>query len=115
MPRILEETRPWGNFRVLMEEEGFLVKRIEVSPKKRLSLQSHKKRSERWTIAKGEGKMTLCDREFPVKAGDLVRIEKGETHRIENTGEVPLILIEVQLGEELDENDIVRLQDDFGR
>lgn len=115
MAELLKETRPWGNYKVLLQEPGFQVKRIEVSPGARLSLQKHLKRAERWTIATGEGVATVGTDQVRVSVGSFVEVRKGQVHRIQNTGTIPLIFIEVQLGRELDENDIVRLEDDFGR
>lgn len=112
---LIEETRPWGNYKVLLQEPGFQVKRIEVSPGARLSLQKHLKRAERWTIAAGEGLATIGTDQVRVRAGSFVEVGEGQVHRIQNTGTIPLVVIEVQLGDELDENDIVRLEDDFGR
>ena len=109
------DERPWGNFTVLDEGEGYKVKRIEVLPGKRLSYQKHARRAEHWFIAQGEAKVTLDDREIMLNAGEYVDIPVGAAHRIENPGEMQLIFIEVQRGDYLGEDDIVRLQDDFGR
>lgn len=109
------DERPWGNFTVLDEGEGFKVKRIEVLPGKRLSYQKHARRAEHWIIVQGEAKVTLDDKEIRLNSGEYVDIPVGAAHRIENPGDLKVIFIEVQRGDYLGEDDIVRLQDDFGR
>ena len=109
------DQRPWGTFTVLDEGDGFKVKRIEVFPGKRLSYQKHSQRSEHWVVVQGTAKVTLDDREIVVEAGQAIDIRVGSAHRVENPGEQTLIFIEVQRGNYLGEDDIVRLQDDFGR
>jgi mannose-6-phosphate isomerase len=107
--------RPWGRWRVLETGDGFCVKRIEVELGQRLSLQYHHHRSEDWVIVGGEGLVEINADKVPVKSGDRVRIPLLAHHRIRNTGAVTLIFIEVQHGAHLDENDIVRVEDDYGR
>ncbi len=107
--------RPWGSYTVLEEKPGFKVKRITVYPKKRLSLQLHYHRSEHWTVVKGTAKVTLGDKTILMRPGDHVYIPVGEVHRLENPGMFPLEVIEVQVGEYLGEDDIVRIEDDFKR
>jgi mannose-6-phosphate isomerase len=107
--------RPWGRWRVLETGEGFCVKRIEVEPGQRLSLQYHHHRSEDWIIVAGDGLVEIGAEHITVKSGDRVRIPLLAHHRIRNTGAVTLIFIEVQHGAHLDENDIVRVEDDYGR
>jgi mannose-6-phosphate isomerase len=109
------DERPWGNFTVLDEGAGYKVKRIEVLPGKRLSYQKHARRAEHWFIASGVATVTLDDKEIVLKAGEHVDIPVGAAHRIENSGGEKVIFIEVQRGDYLGEDDIVRLQDDFGR
>ncbi len=109
------DERPWGNFTVLDEGEGYKVKRIEVLTGKRLSYQKHARRAEHWFIARGVAKVTLDDREIILNAGEHIDIPVGAAHRIENAGGEKVIFIEVQRGDYLGEDDIVRLQDDFGR
>jgi len=109
------DRRPWGTFTVLDEGEGFKVKRIEVFPGKRLSYQKHWRRTEHWVVVQGTAKVTLDDREIVVEAGEAIDIGIGSAHRVENPGEQTLLFIEVQKGDYLGEDDIVRLQDDFGR
>ena len=109
------DERPWGNFTVLDEGEGYKVKRIEVLPGKRLSYQKHARRAEHWFIVQGEARVTLDGKEILLHPGEYIDIPVGAAHRIENPVEVKLIFIEVQRGDYLGEDDIVRLQDDFGR
>ena len=109
------DQRPWGTFTVLDEGEGFKVKRIEVLPGKRLSYQKHSQRAEHWVVVSGAAKVTLDDKEITVLAGEAIDIELGAAHRVENTGKELLVFIEVQRGTYLGEDDILRIQDDFGR
>lgn len=109
------DRRPWGTFTVLDEGENFKVKRIEVLPGKRLSYQKHSQRAEHWFVVQGTAKVTLDDRDVVVKTGQAIDIAIGSAHRIENPGDELLVFIEVQRGNYLGEDDIVRLQDDFGR
>jgi mannose-6-phosphate isomerase len=109
------DRRPWGTFTVLDEGDNFKVKRIEVLPGKRLSYQKHAQRAEHWFVVQGTAKVTLDDREINVSAGEAIDIGVGSAHRIQNPGAELLVFIEVQRGAYLGEDDIVRLQDDFGR
>ena len=109
------DRRPWGTFTVLDEGENFKVKRLEVLPGKRLSYQKHSQRAEHWVVVQGTAKVTLDDRDFIVETGQAIDIAIGSAHRVENPGDELLIFIEVQRGAYLGEDDIVRLQDDFGR
>jgi mannose-6-phosphate isomerase len=109
------DQRPWGSFTVLDEGDNFKVKRIEVLPGKRLSYQKHAQRAEHWVVVQGTAKVTLDDRDIEVKAGAAIDIAIGAAHRVENPGAELLVFIEVQRGNYLGEDDIVRLQDDFGR
>ncbi len=109
------DQRPWGTFTVLDEGKDFKVKRIEVLPGKRLSYQKHSQRAEHWVVVQGTAKVTLDDHEIVVRAGQAIDIAIGAAHRVENPGEETLLFIEVQRGAYLGEDDIVRLQDDFGR
>ena len=111
----LYDERPWGSFTVLDEGRGYKVKRIEVLPHKRLSYQRHAHRSEHWMMVQGTGKVTLDGREIIVPTGETIDIPQGAAHRIENPGDEKLIFIEIQRGDYLGEDDIVRLEDDFGR
>lgn len=109
------DERPWGNFTVLDEGEGYKVKRIEVLAGKRLSYQKHARRAEHWFVTQGTAKATLDGKEIIVKKGEAIDIPLGAAHRVENPGEELMIFIEVQQGDYLGEDDIVRLEDDFGR
>ena len=109
------DRRPWGTFTVLDEGDGFKVKRIEVLPGKRLSYQKHAQRAEHWVVVQGTAKVTLDDTEVNVAAGQAIDIAVGSAHRVENAAAELLVFIEVQRGDYLGEDDIVRLQDDFGR
>jgi len=109
------ERRPWGSFTVLDEGKDYKVKRIEVLPGKRLSYQRHSQRAEHWVVVQGTAKVTLDGQESFVRLGEDIDIGVGSAHRVENPGEDPLIFIEVQRGNYLGEDDIVRLEDDFGR
>ncbi len=109
------ESRPWGNFTILYEDSNMKVKQITVHPEQRLSYQYHKRRQERWTIVQGEGIFTLNGVDRVVKAGSLLSIGLGDSHRIKNTGKANLIFVEVQLGEYFGEDDIFRIEDDYNR
>lgn len=109
------DRRPWGSYTVLEEGSTFKVKRIEVLPGKRLSYQKHAQRAEHWFVVEGTARVTLDGREITVNAGEAIDIAVGAAHRVENPGAEDLIFIEVQRGNYLGEDDIVRLQDDFGR
>lgn len=109
------DRRPWGTFTVLDEADGFKVKRIEVLPGKRLSYQKHGQRAEHWFVVEGTAKVTLDGGEHIVEAGGAIDIPSGAAHRVENPGASILVFIEVQRGAYLGEDDIVRLEDDFGR
>jgi len=111
----LFDRRPWGTFTVLDEGDNFKVKRIEVLPGKRLSYQKHAHRAEHWVVVKGAAKVTLDGQEITVPLGKAIDIPLGAAHRVENPGGDNLIFIEVQRGSYLGEDDIVRLDDDFGR
>lgn len=109
------DRRPWGTFTVLDEGKNFKVKRIEVLPGKRLSYQKHSQRAEHWVVVRGTAKVTLDGREIVLVTGEAIDIAIGAAHRVENPADEDLVFIEVQKGPYLGEDDIVRLQDDFGR
>lgn len=112
----VQDYRPWGNYKVLEEEEGFFkIKRIKVSQGKKLSYQMHYHRSEHWIVVKGMAKLTIDDVEKLVPAGESIFIKPGQKHRLENPGKTPLEIIEVQMGEYLEEDDIIRFDDEYGR
>ena len=109
------ELRPWGSFTVLEEGKGYKIKRIEVKPGHRLSLQMHHHRSEHWIVVSGTAKVTCGDKETLLCTNQSTYVPPCTSHRLENSGVIPLILIEVQNGEYLGEDDIVRYQDDYAR
>lgn len=115
MPDNYFEERPWGSFEILHEEDNLKVKRIIVKPGKRLSLQSHKQRSENWVIIEGNAVVTLDEDDIPRNPNESIFIPAGAKHRISNPGEENVVFIEVQTGTYLGEDDIVRYQDDFDR
>ena len=110
-----KEERPWGWIEILLEDKDLKVKRILVKPKKRLSLQSHKHRSENWIMVQGEALITLDTYVKKYLKTETVFIPAGAKHRIENTGDEDVIFVEVQTGSYLGEDDIVRYEDDFNR
>jgi len=110
-----EDRRPWGFYRVLLDQSDHKVKQITVWPEKRLSLQSHQRRAEHWVIVSGQGRVTVNDRIYDLNPQDAVDIPRGAAHRIQNIGTSPLVFIEVQQGDYFGEDDIIRFDDDFGR
>jgi len=113
--RVMTERRPWGSFTILEERESYKVKRIEVLPGRRLSYQRHEKRSEHWVVVEGEAVVTLDEKEVRLSPGGSIDIPRMAAHRILNPGKGPLVFIEVQRGDYFGEDDIIRLEDDFGR
>ena len=107
--------RPWGSHDSVHEGEGFKVKHITVQPGHRLSLQSHRQRAEHWIVVRGVAQVTRNGETFLVRKNQFTFIPQGATHRLANPGEEPLELIEVQTGDYLGEDDIVRFEDDYGR
>ncbi len=107
--------RPWGRYEVLQETATHKVKSIYVLPGKRLSYQRHQKRSEHWYVVDGSGEVTLDGKVQLVSAGSNIQVPQGALHRIRNTGANELIFIEVQTGTYFGEDDIERVEDDFGR
>ncbi len=111
-----EDQRPWGYYVVLSDEPDHKVKRIVVRPGKRLSLQRHRRRSEHWHVVQGKALVTLNGQQIPLEAGESVDIPRGAAHRIQNPGKRDnLVFIEVQRGDYFGEDDIERLEDDYGR
>lgn len=104
--------RPWGTYIKFFQEAGVWVKRVEVNSGARISLQKHFKRSEKWNIVTGEGLIHIDGKEFKVKGGDVADVPVGAVHRITNTGDQPLVFIEVATGDYLAEDDIERIEDD---
>jgi len=113
MPKYTE--KPWGRFCTIDEGEGYKVKLLVVHPGHRLSLQLHYRRSENWTVLQGTAMITLDDMEWVLKPSDSVFINKGATHRLANDGTVDLVVLEAQHGKYLEEDDILRISDDYGR
>ncbi|WP_423274861.1 mannose-1-phosphate guanylyltransferase/mannose-6-phosphate isomerase, partial [Arcobacter sp. YIC-464] len=107
--------RPWGTYTVLEETAGYKIKRIEVKPGKRLSLQKHFHRNEHWIVVSGTATVTVGNTTKYVRPNESTYIKMGEVHRLENEGKIPVVLIEAQVGEYTGEDDIVRLDDDFMR
>lgn len=108
--------RPWGNYTMLEEDpEGFKIKRIEVAPGARLSLQSHNQRSEHWVVVSGTATVTNGNEVITVQKNQSTYIPIGSKHRLENLGTEPLHIVEVQVGEYLGEDDIQRYEDNYGR
>jgi glycosyltransferase involved in cell wall biosynthesis len=116
--RILDERenyRPWGHYDNLLESNDHKIKELVVNPGERLSLQKHQRRAEHWTVVSGAALVTVGEKEIPLKPGQSVDIPKGAVHRIMNPGKVPLIIVEVQMGDYFGEDDIIRLEDDYDR
>ena len=109
------ETRPWGGFQTIQEGLGYKVKRLVVEPGARLSLQRHRHRAESWIVVTGSPRMIVSGRARRARARDAVAVPRGAWHRIENPGRTPAVIIEVQHGTYLGEDDIIRRQDDYGR
>ncbi len=107
--------RPWGRYEVLQESANYKVKSIHVNPGQRLSYQRHQKRAEHWFITQGSGEVTIEGVISQVCPGSVIDIAINQLHRIANTGDVELIFIEVQTGTYFGEDDIERIEDDFGR
>ncbi len=107
--------RPWGKYTTLAEGDGYKVKRIVINPGQSISLQIHYHRSEHWTVISGTGKLTLDGKEIIFRENESTYIPIGTAHRLENPGKLPLSIIEVQNGKYLEEDDIVRLEDAYGR
>ena len=110
-----ESVRPWGRYEVLQESDHHKVKCIYVSPGCRLSYQRHQKRAEHWYITQGSGQVTIDGKISAVSPGSVIDIAINQLHRIANTGDIELIFIEVQTGTYFGEDDIERIEDDFGR
>lgn len=109
------EPRPWGGYQTLERGPGYQVKRLVVQPGHRFSLQKHRRRAEHWTIVAGSAKVTLDGRSRRLGPRESVTVPRGAWHRAENVGRVPVIIVEVQFGAYLGEDDIIRRQDDYGR
>ncbi|GMT49834.1 MAG: mannose-6-phosphate isomerase [bacterium] len=110
-----EDHRPWGYYTILADPEDYKAKKILVYPHKRLSLQKHSRRGEHWFVIEGEGIVTLGEKQIHVSPGQSVDIPVHTVHRIENPTDKNLVFIEIQHGDYFGEDDIVRLEDDYGR
>lgn len=110
-----QDTRPWGTWTILDEGDGFKVKRITVGPMQRLSYQTHEHRAEHWAIVSGTATCVVDGEISIVGPGESIDVAVGQAHRITNMHDETLVLIEVQLGSYCGEDDIYRLEDDYGR
>jgi mannose-6-phosphate isomerase-like protein (cupin superfamily) len=110
----IRESKPWGFYRIIEDSEDYKIKYLYVSPNKRLSLQTHEHRAEHWVIISGVANVVVGDFEFKMKPGDSIKIEKGQAHRI-SAGDSGVEFIEVQTGTYFGEDDIKRIEDDYGR
>ena len=107
--------RPWGYYTVLEEDKGHLVKIIHVNPAQKLSVQSHNYRSEHWFVLKGIAKVILNDKEFTLNSGESIDIKVKDIHSLQNPYENDLKVLEIQKGDILKEEDIIRYEDIYGR
>lgn len=107
--------RPWGYFEYLFSTDTYQVKRICIKPGCRLSLQYHNHRSEHWTVVQGTGSVQVDDNIYTLTSEEYINIPCGSQHRATNIGDDWFIFIEVQIGDYLGEDDIVRIEDDYGR
>ncbi|MBT7614621.1 MAG: cupin domain-containing protein, partial [Rhodospirillaceae bacterium] len=107
--------RPWGYYEGIDAAPGFQVKRIMVKPGERLSLQKHAHRSEHWIIVSGRARVTIDERIFELEANQSTYVPVGSIHRLENCEAEPLLMVEVQCGDYLGEDDIIRLEDNYHR
>lgn len=112
----VQDYRPWGHYKILEEEKDtFKIKIITVNQGKRLSYQLHHHRSEHWIVVRGMAKVTVDGKEKFIRSGESIFFREGQKHRLENPGKTPLEIIEVQMGQYLEEDDIVRFDDEYGR
>jgi len=111
-----KEKRPWGSYEVLAKGTGFQVKRLTIKPLARVSLQWHRHRDEHWVVARGTARATIDGEISTLGRGDCTYVARTLHHRVENISSIdPLEIIELQTGDYLGEDDIVRLEDDYGR
>jgi len=108
-------SRPWGQYTVLEQGDTYKIKKVVVNPQQRLSLQKHLHRSEHWVVVSGTAKVICSEKEIILNINESTYVPVGAHHRLENPGKIPLVIIEVQNGEYLEEDDIVRLEDDYQR
>ena len=107
--------KPWGGYKVLYKDGRCQVKMIQIEPNQKISLQKHFHRSEHWTIVKGTAIVTVLSNEIILKEDEYIYVPVGSIHRLENRGKITLEIIEVQYGDYLGEDDIVRFEDIYGR
>jgi mannose-1-phosphate guanylyltransferase / mannose-6-phosphate isomerase len=107
--------KPWGSYSLLESSPSHKIKNITVMPGKKLSLQLHYHRNEHWAVVKGIAIVQVDEKEFFLRTGESTYIKEGMKHRLSNPGKIPLEIIEIQLGELVDENDIIRYDDEYGR
>jgi mannose-1-phosphate guanylyltransferase len=107
--------RPWGTYTILEDSDGYKIKRIEVKPNKRLSLQKHFHRNEHWVVVNGTATVEVEDKTFSLNENESTYIKAGDIHRLGNDTKEPLVIIEVQVGSYTGEDDIIRIEDDFKR
>lgn len=107
--------RPWGWFETVSETPVSKVKRIRVLPGQRISLQKHHQRAEHWVVVEGTASITIGERQFELRPGEACDIARGQVHRLANRTDEAVEIVEVQFGDDLSEDDIVRLQDDYER
>ena len=115
MPEYSRVYRPWGYYRIVDSGNRFQVKRLCVDPGKRLSLQLHRQRAEHWLVVQGVARVLRGEKLITLNENEAASIPIGMRHRLENPGQRDLHLIEIQFGNYLEEDDIVRFEDDFGR
>lgn len=115
MDGLEHDERPWGSYTVLSDEHDNKVKQLVVAAGKRLSYQRHAHRSEHWFVVRGSGVVTLDGVDHELAAGDAIDVPLGAAHRMTNPGDEDLVFVEVQHGESFAEDDIERLEDDYGR
>ncbi|OGF59936.1 MAG: hypothetical protein A2Y62_07735 [Candidatus Fischerbacteria bacterium RBG_13_37_8] len=114
MKKVLSEDRPWGNWRIIEEHAHYKIKAITVAPHQRLSLQLHHKRCEHWIVVQGKALITKDNKEILLKTYEHIDIPSETPHRITNNTDESVVIIEIQYGV-CDENDIIRIEDDYGR
>lgn len=114
-PTVARAARPWGWYETISEVPGHKIKRIHVLPGQQISLQKHLLRREHWVVVRGSARVTVGARVLTLAVGGHVDIGVGEVHRLANLGTEPVEIVEVQFGDYLGEDDIVRLSDDYGR
>ena len=107
--------KPWGNYKNIHISNNFIVKILTISPKNKISLQYHTRRAEHWVVTHGKAFVTKGKKQFVLNKNESTYIETNEIHRIENKEEIDLIIVEVQVGSKISEEDIVRLDDIYGR